>query len=108
MGELRRNLAEVVKKRISVTYPIGGWKLIYERLTDKINNNNGEILTNHEVKEVIINNKQGIGVKCGDKIFSGEKISSNSFSVYNPFSRRIALIVLFFAIASFAISEALS
>ena len=67
-------MGAVVKKRISATYPIGGWKLIFERLINKINNGNGQIITNREVNEILIENKNAIGVKCDDKIFNSDDI----------------------------------
>jgi len=89
IGELKRNLMEVVKKRISVTYPIGGWKLIYERLTEKINTN-GKILTDYQVDELLTETLlqdekyRAVGVKCGDKKFFGKKVI-NSVPVQNIF-----------------------
>lgn len=74
MGELRRNLAEVVKKRIAVAYPVGGWKLIFKRLTDKIEKQNGKILTNQKVDKIIIENKQAVGVKAKEKAFYAKNI----------------------------------
>lgn len=72
MGELRRNLGEVVRKRISATYPLGGWKLIFKRLKDKISKENGKILTNKKVYEIILENSQAIGVKCENEIFKSK------------------------------------
>ncbi|MHA1294149.1 MAG: phytoene desaturase family protein [Promethearchaeota archaeon] len=74
IGELRRNLAEVMKKRISVTYPIGGWKLIFERLQKRIIENGGKILTSHEVDDIIIKDKKAIGVKCNNRVFQANNI----------------------------------
>lgn len=62
MGELRRNLAEVIKKRISVSYPIGGWKLIFNRIINKITNSKGKILTNCPVDKILIEEKKAVGV----------------------------------------------
>jgi len=79
MGELRRNLAEVIKKRISATYPVGGWKLIFNRLVEKIETN-GKILTNYKVEDIITEKQleaekyRVIAVKSGEKIFNGKKI----------------------------------
>ncbi len=74
MGELRRNWGEYIKKRIGGTYPIGGWKLIFERLLNKIQKENGQILTNKKVDEVILENFQAIGVKCEDEVFNSKNI----------------------------------
>ena len=79
MGELKRNLMEVVKKRISVTYPEGGWKLIYNRLTEKIKTN-GEILIDHQVDEILIDNLlqeedyRAVGVRCGEKKYYAKMV----------------------------------
>jgi phytoene dehydrogenase-like protein len=74
MGELRRNLGEVIRKRISATYPIGGWKLIFDRLLEKITKGNGQILTKKKVDEVILEDNQAKGVKCEDQIFNCKKV----------------------------------
>jgi len=73
MGELRRNLAEVATKRISVAYPIGGWKLIFKRLTEKIKEN-GNILTNKMVDKILIENNLAKGVISGEKKFFSKNI----------------------------------
>ncbi|MHA1146740.1 MAG: phytoene desaturase family protein [Promethearchaeota archaeon] len=74
LGELRRNLQEVIKKRISVTYPIGGWKLIFERLTNKIINTGNKILTKKKVDQILIENQKAIGVKCDSEIFLTDNV----------------------------------
>lgn len=77
LGELKRNILEVGKKRISATYPIGGWKLIYERILKKINSN-GKILTNKEVKKVLVGSIDGIntvtGVKTDNEEYSAPRV----------------------------------
>lgn len=89
IGELKRNLMEVVKKRISVSYPVGGWKLIYERLTEKINTI-GKILLDYEVEEVLTETLlqeekyRAVGVRCGEKKFFAKKVI-NSVPVQNLF-----------------------
>ncbi|MHA1757582.1 MAG: phytoene desaturase family protein [Promethearchaeota archaeon] len=74
VGELMRNLKEVVKKRISVTYPIGGWKLIFEQLISCINKERGKILTDCEVKEILIENNEAKLVKTEKGDFKAKMI----------------------------------
>ncbi len=74
LGELRRNLAEVVKKRISVSYPLGGWKLIFERLIEKINKGRGKIITDRCVEEIIVEKEKAVKIKAKNNLYQAKKV----------------------------------
>ncbi len=74
LGELRRNLSEVLKKRISVSYPIGGWKLIFERLFDKINKDKGKIVTNQCVEQIVVEGKSATKIKTQNHTYTAKRI----------------------------------
>ncbi len=89
VGELKKNLMEVIHKKISVTYPAGGWKLIFERLTAKITQRGGQILTNTKVQEILVENHQAVGVKHSNGIIRAKNIVYAApvqvlFDVLNP------------------------
>ena len=74
-GELLHNIRRVLDIG-SVYYPRGGWGEIFSRFSDKIRENNGEIQTNVEVNQIIVENNSALGVKVGENIIKGEKIIS--------------------------------
>ena len=74
-GETLHNVRRVLELG-SVFYPRGGWESIFSRFIDKIKENNGEIRTNSEVNEIIVENSKAIGVKVGENIINGDKIIS--------------------------------
>jgi len=73
-GELLHNIRRILEKG-SIQYPKGGWGEIFRRFKEKISEN-GEIMTNAEVSEIIIENNRAIGVKLEDKIIYGNNIIS--------------------------------
>ncbi len=89
VGELKKNLMEVIHKKISVTYPVGGWKLIFDRLTAKITQRGGQILTNTKVQEILVENHQAVGMKHSNGIIRAKNIvyaapTQVLFDVLNP------------------------
>jgi phytoene dehydrogenase-like protein len=83
IGELKRNLMEVLKKRLSATYPIGGWKIIFERLISKIESSESKIITNTEVKEIVIEKKENMNVAVGVKT-DGEQLTAKNVIIGIP------------------------
>ncbi|MHA1268280.1 MAG: phytoene desaturase family protein [Candidatus Helarchaeota archaeon] len=84
IGEFLKNFMEVIKKG-SVYYPRGGWDIIFNSLITKIEENAGEIRTNAEVKEIIIEDGKAIGVKVGDEIIKS-KYTISTIPVQQIFS----------------------
>ncbi len=89
VGELKKNLMEVIHKKISVTYPVGGWKLIFDRLAAKITQRGGQILNNTKVQEILVENKQAVGVKHANGVIRAKNVVYAApvqalFDVLNP------------------------
>ncbi len=73
-GELLRNVQKVLRRRISVMYPRGGWKPLFNAWIETVNSN-GRILTDSPVKEVRIKNGRATGVVIEDgREFEAEKV----------------------------------
>ncbi len=66
-------------------YPIGGSSVFFERIAPTITKNGGQIFTNAEVTEILIENKKAVGVKMADgqSIFAPLVISSTG--VFNTY-----------------------
>ena len=65
MGELIYGLKEVLSSGKGASYPVGGWKGIFDQLIPIITEK-GEIRTNTGVKEILISNKRVEGVLLDD------------------------------------------
>ncbi len=65
MGEMIYGIKQVVSAGKGATYPSGGWKAIFDQLTEIISEN-GEIRTNIGVKKVLISDRKVEGVLLED------------------------------------------
>jgi phytoene dehydrogenase-like protein len=79
MGELIDGLKQVILAGKGATYPLGGWKGIFDKLIGIISQN-GEIRVKTGVKKVIISNKKVEGVMIED----GTKLASDLVVVALP------------------------
>lgn len=75
-GELLFNMAKVLRTGISVMYPSGGWKPLFNFLESKIKEN-GEIITGTKVTQVVIDGNRVRGVYAGSDFFEGKKVVVN-------------------------------
>ncbi|MHA1436284.1 MAG: phytoene desaturase family protein [Promethearchaeota archaeon] len=73
-GELLHNIRRILDIG-SIYYPRGGWGAIFSKFEEKIKEN-GEIKTEKEVNEIVIENKKAVGVKVGEELIRGETIVS--------------------------------
>ncbi len=75
MGEMIYGIKQVVAAGKGATYPEGGWKGIFDKLTDIISEN-GEIRTNTAAKKVIIsgNKVEGILLEDDTKLVSDKVV----------------------------------
>ena len=71
-------------------YPEGGSKTIADTAVPIIEDNGGDLLVNHEVKEIIVNNGKAIGVKVTEK--QGNKLIEKEFFANNIISNAGAFI----------------
>ncbi|TXT58070.1 MAG: hypothetical protein BAJALOKI2v1_450013 [Promethearchaeota archaeon] len=76
-GEMLHNIQRVLEKG-SVFYPKGGWGAIFSKFKEKIEENEGEILKQKKVSEIIIEESKAVGVKVENEEFRGEKIISTT------------------------------
>lgn len=85
VGELLRNIQKVLKRKISVMYPQGGWKPMFDAWQDVIKKN-GEIRTNSPVKNIVVENGKAKGVKLENGEIIQSKIVVISIPVQQLFS----------------------
>ena len=77
-GESFRATQSNLKRGSSpVGYPIGGLESVNDALATEIKINGGEILLNHKVMEIILENRKAVGVKTKDKEYKFDLIIYN-------------------------------
>ncbi|MHA1733751.1 MAG: phytoene desaturase family protein [Promethearchaeota archaeon] len=76
VGELKQNLAEVLKKRKSATYPVGGWAEIFGRLTTYVEEH-GDLNLSSPVSEVIVDEGEAKGVVAGGEEVGADVVVSS-------------------------------
>jgi len=76
VGEMFDNVSKVLNTGISVMYPKGGWKPLFDFLIEKINKN-GEIVLNAKVEKIIIKDGKATGIIVDSKEYSAENIIIN-------------------------------
>ncbi|TFF90631.1 MAG: NAD(P)/FAD-dependent oxidoreductase [Promethearchaeota archaeon] len=82
IGEFYLNFIEVIKKRISVNYPQGGWSTFFTKLSEVIEANSGIIQTESEVEKIIVDNGIATGV-----IVNGEQMKAKNIVSTIPVQR---------------------
>ncbi|MBD3230234.1 MAG: NAD(P)-binding protein [Candidatus Lokiarchaeota archaeon] len=76
IGEFYMNFIEVIKKRISVNYPQGGWNTFFTKLSNVIEANGGIIQTESEVEKIIVEDGKAVGIKLNGKLIKAKNIVS--------------------------------
>lgn len=88
VGELRRNMQEVLKKRKSVTYMEGGWTEIFQRLQRAVETR-GRVEVGTPVEHIVVTDGTATGVKVGGEVHAADLVVSaipvqDLFSVLDP------------------------
>lgn len=76
IGEFYKNFMEVLKKRISIGYPQGGWTTFFENFSEVIEKNNGVIQTESKVEKIIVENGKATGIMVNGNDIKGKNIIS--------------------------------
>jgi phytoene dehydrogenase-like protein len=76
IGEFYKNFIEVIKKRISIGYPQGGWMTFFEKFSEVIEKNGGIIQVQSEVERIIIENGEAVAVIVEGKSIKAKNIIS--------------------------------
>jgi|GEM_PF-1002041 len=72
-GELLHNTRRISDKG-SIYYPKGGWKTIFSKFEDKIEEEGGEIRLAKKVEEIHVEDSKAVGVKTEDETIKGENV----------------------------------
>ncbi|MHA1129688.1 MAG: phytoene desaturase family protein [Candidatus Helarchaeota archaeon] len=87
MGEFISGIKQIVAAGKGAAYPAGGWKGIFDLLTEQISNS-GEIRVNTKVKKVLITDERVTGVLLED----GSKIQSELVVIAIPAQKIFTLL----------------